>query len=287
MVSMPAFGNSGPYKNYRAIGSINEDVAGHNSLRGYADTDPSSLTPVFAADTASATSAAFAVMAALHYRNRTGKGQFIELAQVENFLPYIGEAFMDYAMNGRVSMPFGNRHPHAFQGCYPCRGEDRWLTLTIFDEPQWQALCRILGFPEWTKLPEFATHDDRRAHHDELDAHIEEWTRRHDPIELMGLLQDAGIPAGAVLDQRDAYDDPHIASRGFFREAYQEDCGTHLYPGPAFRMSETDPTIRRGPVRLGEDNEYVYKTVLKVSDEEYAALERAGHITMDYPSERG
>ena len=87
----------------------------------------------------------------------------------------------------------------------------------------------------------------------------------------MKLLQSAGVAAGAVLDQR-----------GVFEEAYQEDTGTHLYPGAPYKMSETPIRIRRGPVRMGEDNEYVYKTLLNVSDEEYAELERTGHIGMDF-----
>ena len=283
MISMPGFGNSGPYKNYRALGTINEDVAGHNLLRGYSDMDPTSLTSAFTADVAAGANAAFAVLAALHYRRRTGRGQHIELSQVENFLPYLGEAFMDYAMNGRVGTTLGNRHPYALQGCYPCRGEDRWVNISIFDDNHWQAFCRVLGSPDWTQLPQFATHQGRRDHHDELDRYIEEWTRQQDPYQVMQVLQEAGVPAGVVMNQRDAYEDPHVAARGFFQEAYQEDCGTHLYPGAPFRMSETNPTITRGPVRMGEDNEYVYKTLLKVSDEEYDTLVEAGHITMDYP----
>ncbi len=84
------------------------------------------------------------------------------------------------------------------------------------------------------------------------------------------------------MDQRDAYDDPHLIERGIFEEAYQEDTGTHLYPGAHYKMSKIPIKIRRGPVRLGEDNEYVYKTLMKISDEEYTELEREGHIGMDY-----
>ena len=101
----------------------------------------------------------------------------------------------------------------------------------------------------------------------------------------MNRLQNAGVPAGAIMTSHDAYNDPHLRERGAFEQAYQEDCGTHLYPGAPFKLSETPPKIRRGPVRLGEDNEYVYKTLLQVSDEEYAQLEQEGHIGMDYGQE--
>ncbi len=283
MISMPAFGTTGPYKNYRALGVNNEGVAGHNSLRGYADMDASAQSPIFSADAAAGASAAFAAMAALHHKRRTGKGQYIEVSQSENFLPYLGEYFMDYFMNRRLSETLGNRHPYALQGCYPCSGDDKWVNISIFDDAQWQAFCGVLGHPAWTTEQEFSTHEERRQHQDALDAHISQWTEQQASQTAMRFLQEAGVPAGAVLDQHDAYADPHLAVRGFFQPAYQEDCGTHLYPGAPFRMSVTDPKIRSGPVRLGGDNEYVYKRVMGYSDEEYEALTAEGHITMEYP----
>ena len=98
------------------------------------------------------------------------------------------------------------------------------------------------------------------------------------------MLQAVGVAAGAVMDQRDAFADPHLQERGIFEEVYHEDVGgSHLYVGAPYKMSDMPIKIRRGPVRLGEDNEYVYKQVLGVSDEEYAELERMGHIGMDFP----
>ena len=98
----------------------------------------------------------------------------------------------------------------------------------------------------------------------------------------MLLLQENGVAAGPVMDQRDAFADPHLDHRGAFEEAYQEDTGTHLYPGAPYKMSETPAKIRRGPVRLGEDNQYIYQELLGYTAEEYAILEEDGHIGMDY-----
>ena len=98
----------------------------------------------------------------------------------------------------------------------------------------------------------------------------------------MSLLQQAGVAAGPVMDPRDVFADPHVSQRGVFEEAFQEDTGTHLYPGAPYKMSETPSTIRRGPVRLGEDNKYVYQDLLGYTPEEYAALEEEGHVGMDY-----
>ena len=281
---MPAFGLNGPYMNYRALGVLIEDVIGHGLTRGYTDIDPSSNTHVFVADAAGGIQGAFAILAALRYRRRTGKGQLIELSQAENALPYLGEFFMDYAMNGRSATTLGNRHPYAIQGCYPCRGEDRWVNITIHDDADWEAFRKALGNPSWASSELFANLITRYQHHDELDEHIRGWTAQHDHYEVMRILQAAGVAAGPVLDQRDVLNDPHLAERGYFEEVHQEDCGTHRYPGAPFKMSETSIRIRRGPVMLGQDNEYVYKEILKASDEEYQELVREGHIGTDYDS---
>ena len=282
MLRMPGFGNTGAYKNYRAVAPMNEGVAGHNTLRGYPDMDATGVTSVYAADAASGAGGAFAVLSALNYRRRTGKGQLVELAQVEHFLPYLGQAIMDYTMNQRLQTSLGNRHPYAIQGCYPCQGEDRWVCITIYNDADWDALCGVLGNPGWTQEVEFADPLTRLRRHDEIDQHIAEWTSQLDHNWVMETLQGAGVAAGQVLDQRDAYADRHLQERGIFEEVYQEDTGTHKYPGAPFKLAETPAKIRRGPVRLGEDNEYVYKTLLKYSDEEYAELEESGHIGMEY-----
>lgn len=178
--------------------------------------EPSSNTNVFAADTAGGTQGAFAMLAALHYRKRTGKSQLIELAQTENMIAYTGRFFMDYAMNGRNAATLGNRHIYAAQGCYPRDGVDRWVNITLYDESDWRAFCDAIGNPEWTTQAQFATHSRRYANQDALDAHIAQWTQRIDHYEVMRLLQ----AAGPVMDQRDAFADPRLNVRGIFEEAY-------------------------------------------------------------------
>ena len=282
MLRMPAYGSTGPYKNFRSLGIHMEGAVGHSLLRGYADMDPSANTQVYVADAAAGAQGAFAVLAGLHHRRRTGEGQLIELAQAENVAPFMGQFFMDYSMNGRNGATIGNRHHYAIQGCYPRNGEDRWVNVTIFDDADWAAFRTAIGSPAWAEDTRFDTQHGRYQAHDELDARISEWTRERGHYEVMHTLQQAGVAAGAVIDQADAYSDPHLKERGSFEEAYQEDVGTHLYPGAPFNMSRTPPSIRRGPVRLGEDNEYVYRELLGISDERYAELEREGHIGMDY-----
>ncbi len=288
MLRMPAYGTTGPYRDYRALGVHIEGFIGHTLLRGYTDMDASANNAVYVADAAGGSHGAFAVLAALHHRRRTGKGQYIEVGQAEDAMPMMGQFFMDYAINGRNSATTGNRHPTALQGCYPCKGDeqqghDRWVCITINSDEEWRSFSEALGRPDWTGDPRFAHAPGRLEHHDEIDAHISRWTEQKDNFDIMQTLQAAGVAAGPVMDQRDAYNDPHLKVRGMFQEASQEDTGVHLYPRAPYTMSETPPDIRRGPVRLGEDNEYVYRTVLGYSESEYARLEAEGHISMDYP----
>jgi len=283
MISMPAFGSGGPYADRVALGRHLECITGHTLLRGYPDADPTWTTEIYHCDAAAGAMAAFAAMVALHYRQRTGIGQFIDVAQIETMIPQLGEVIMDYIMNGRIQEPLGNRHTWAAPcGLYPCRGEDRWIAITVFTDTQWQGLCGAMGYPAWAVQDKFADSLGRWHSQDDLDTHISDWTRQHEDYEIMHLLQGQGVPAGPLMDERDCYNDPHINERGFFEEVTHAECGTHLYPGMEWKLSKTPASIRRPPCRLGEHNEYVYKTLLEVSDEEYAELERGGHIGMDY-----
>ena len=282
MLRMPAYGSTGPYRDYRAHGVHIEGVVGHTLLRGYEDTDPSYNTTVLMSDAAAGAQGAFAVMAALHHRKRTGEGQLVELGQAENVFPFLGEFYMDYQMNGRTHGPTGNRHPYALQNCYQCAGEDRWVVVTIYDNEQWTALCSVIGADDLADDPGLADPGGRLARQDEVDARIAAWTREREPSAVMHELQGRGIPAGAVMNQRDAFADAHIQERGVFELASQDDCGTHLYPGPLYKLSKTPMSIRRGPVMFGQDNEYVYRELLGYTAEEYAAIEAAGHIGTDY-----
>ncbi len=286
MLRMPAYGSTGPYRDYRAHGVHIEGVVGHTMLRGYEDTDPSYNTTVLMSDAAAGAQGAFAVLAALRHRKRTGEGQLVELGQAENVFPFLGEYYLDYRMNGRTHASLGNRHHSALQNCYPCApardNDDRWVVITVYDDEQWYALCDVIGAKHLAADGELADAAARHARQPEIDAAISAWTRTQSPEAVMTILQQRGVPAGAVMNQADAFADPHIRDRGFFREASQEDCGTHLYPGPLYQMSETPLSIRRGPVMFGQDNEYVYRELLGYTAEEYTAFEAGGHIGADY-----
>ena len=282
MLNMPAFGLSGPWKNYRTYGSHMEAIAGHLLLRAYPDMDPGQISDVFPADAGGA-GAAYAAMVALFHRKKTGKGQLIEFATSENFIPYIGDFVLDYTMNGRYQEHLGNTDramvPH---NVYRCEGEDRWVAIACRSDAEWESLVGVMGNPAWAQEERFndmlARHDNRDA----LDELINEWTKDKDNGWVMNALQAVGVPAGMVADEADSYADPHLKDRGFFEELTHPEAGTHLYPGIQWKMDNQPNSIRRYAARLGEDNEYVYKELLGFSDEKYKEYEATGHIGMDY-----
>lgn len=278
----PAWGTWGPHAHFKNHGASLETALGFTTLRGYTDIHPSENGSTFIADFGAGAQGALAVLMALNYRRRTGKGQLIELSQAENALPVLGPAILDYTMNGRVQGPTGNRDPWAApQGCYPTKGDDQWLTISIHNDEEWRALVRVMGDPPWAA--EFADSLTRWRRHDELDQLIGQWTAPRDNYALMHILQREGVPAGIVLNDRDVFDDPHMKDQDVFPLITHPEAGTHRYPGVMFRMSQSHISVRRPPPCLGEHNEYCYKELLGYSTEEYAELERMGHIGKDYP----
>jgi crotonobetainyl-CoA:carnitine CoA-transferase CaiB-like acyl-CoA transferase len=283
MVSMPAFGMSGPYKYYQGFGINVESVCGLTWLRAYRDADLTETSSTLHMDAVSGAGAAFAIMAALHYRRQTGQGQFIDFAQAENLMQSIGETLMDYTMNGRIQTSLGNRHPFmAPHGCYPCQGRDRWVVIAIANDTEWGSFCQALGNPAWAADARFADATSRYQHQEAMDAHIAAWTQQHHPWEVMERLQQAGIAAGPVMRELDLFSDAHLHARGFFRVVTQAEAGTYPYPGGMWTMSKTPTTFRHPPVRMGEHNDYVYRQLLKLSDEEIETLTAEGHIGMDF-----
>ncbi len=236
-------------------------------------------------DAVVAVTLAFAVLVALYYRNRTGKGQFIDISQVESFLPHLSRPIMDYVMNGRQPRPLGNRdYVMAPHGCYRCRGPDDWVVITVSCDEEWRSPCRAMGDPDWARGERFADSVARYDQQDEMDNHISKWTCQWEKKELMRLLQDEGVPAEAVLDDVDLYADPHLEARGFFQKLRHPLIGEYRYPGPLWKLGSVSAPIKIPPSGLGEHNRYVYGSLLGMSETEIEALERQGIIGIDAPT---
>ncbi len=283
MISLPAFGKTGPYRHFKAYAVNMEGVIGHTLLRTYRDSGPTETTATFVADAAAGASAAFAVLAALQYRIRTGRGQCIDMSQAENVTHYLSQAFMDYSMNERVQGSLGNRHPfRAPQGVYRCLGDDSWMAISCGTDAEFRALCEVIGEPGLAEDPRFTTSRGRHEHHDQLDTIISGWVAARDHYDVFHLLQKAGIPAGPVLHTSELFHDSHLRERGFWEEVSHPEAGTHLYPGPIIEMTKTPLHIREPAPLLGQHNEYVYKQLLGYSDQEYAGFVESDMIGDTY-----
>lgn len=284
VVSMPAFGLSGPYRATQAFGIGVESLCGFTAVRGYTD-DPDyrHIPSVVHMDTASGPGVAFAVLTALHYRDRTGQGQFIEFAQAENMLPHLGEFFLEAQMHQRPGPSLGNAHPRmAPHNVYPCAGENAWVTIAVADDAEWQRLCLALGQPLWVQQNLWQTTAGRLHHQTDLDQALSAWTQQYTPQEVTQRLQTHGVTAGPVLSAAEAYADPQLQARGFFHSVTHPYAGTHQYPGLLWHMSHTPGIIRTPPCCLGEHNAYVYGELLGYSAEEIERLRAAQHIGDTY-----
>jgi crotonobetainyl-CoA:carnitine CoA-transferase CaiB-like acyl-CoA transferase len=254
-VSMPAYGGNGPYAENAAYGGVMEAMGGILNLTGYIAGDkPVRIKEL---DVMNGLVGAAATMTALLHRQQTGEGQWVDVSQFEGCIhASIGEQLLEASALGTQSQPRGNRHAfYAPQGCYPCRGEDKWLTVTIRSDSEWAMFCELIGQENWAEEAEFATAGLRRENHDQLDMLIKEETSSWDQLELMGLLQAEGLCAAAVLNVADLCNDPHLNERRYFVQA--EDGSDGLFPGIPIRLSETPGSIRWPGPNLGAHNRKV------------------------------
>jgi crotonobetainyl-CoA:carnitine CoA-transferase CaiB-like acyl-CoA transferase len=291
MVSNTGYGHSGPWSDFGAMATALEPTHGTGAFMGYLEPDshgrlgPGSIPNKIAnsyTDFLASWTAQLAVLSALFHRARTGQGVWVDLAMYQVGASFMGEGLLDYAFNGRRTRRLGNRHlslsPH---GCYPSRGKDAWVVLAVRDDADWQAFCQALDQPELAQDPRFADPVVRHRNQDELDGIITTWTSQRDQYEVMERLQNAGVPAGPVLNAGQMLADPHLRARGLF-EGEEHPQGTGLgrreYLGRGWKLSDSDVRIRRPAPDLGEANDYVLSEVLGLTSAEIEELHRANAV---------
>jgi benzylsuccinate CoA-transferase BbsF subunit len=293
--NMPMQGIWGPHRDFLGFGGILAPVTGFTYLTGWPDRTPIGVGTNYPDYVVNPGHCVIAVLAALRYRARTGKGQQIELAQTESTISAVGPAVLEYAANGRVPERNGNRVPHAApHGVFPCQSrpfrgelppryaltatgdssiEDRWIAIAVCTDDQWEALKDVMGRPAWAAEERFATLLGRKAHEDDLEQGVSAWTSTMVAEEAMRLLQAKGVPAGVVQTAEDVLDhDEHMKARGFYVYLDHPEAGRTAYDGPQFRLSES-PARLHGPAPLiGEHNDYVLREVIRYPDERIAEL---------------
>ena len=275
MVSMSILGQTGPMSGFLGFGPHGAALAGIYALTGWPDGEPTSNTLAWP-DCLSPWYAATAVLAALDYRRRTGKGQFIDISQVETALHGFAPAMLNLSANQQISQRMGNRCAEAApHGVFPCKGEERWCAIAVLSDEQWRLLCEAMGKKEWIEDTRFATLQGRKANEDMLEEGIEAWTVEHVAEEVMTKLQRLGIPAGVVQNAQDLYADPQLIHRDFFNFLEHPVIGRCSHAAWPAKLSMSPAQIRPAPL-LGADNEYICTKILGFSDEEFIELVNSG-----------
>ena len=272
-ISSQGFGAGGPYSDYQAYGPMLAAASGVLHLWAHPD-DPYPVgSNVPLPDHIASKQAVVAVIAALDYRRRTGKGQFIDMSQVEVAASLIGEFCLEYTVNGRVPKAMGNRSLYAAPyGCYRCKGDDQWCAISVFTNDEWQGFCNAIGNPGWTKDPNFADTVSRLRNVDELDRLVEEWTIERDPHEVMDTLQAAGVAAGVAQRSIDTISDPQLKWLGAIIEVDHPVAGKRLYPGIPFKISNMTLRPSTAAPLFGQHTKEICRELLQMSEGEISRL---------------
>ena len=272
MLSSSNLGQTGPHAHHAGFGSQLSSLAGFTHLTGYPGGSPQILYGPYI-DYIAVGYGGVAILAALDYKRRTGKGNYIDTAQYETGLQYLAPIILDYLVNGTIADRNGNRDPYASpHGAYPCKGADRWCVLSIHSEAEWQALCGVLEGAAWTVDTKFASHESRKANEDELDRRVGEWTMNYTAREVMEKLQSAGLRAAIVNTMADIYSDPQLSQRPQWVELEHPEIGKMHYQRPPFILTKTPPGPAKRDPLLAEHNDYFYCNLLGLTREEYDQL---------------
>jgi len=278
LLSMPAFGSTGPWAKFRAYGSTVEQSSGLPHLQGQAE-DPPTMLHVALGDAVGGLSGASALLTALRHQARTGQGQFVDLSQVEALHALASHGILEYSAAGQNPARQGNWSPRfAPHGVYRClddeRGEEVWLVIQVFNEEQWHALASLSA----PALDGFAGMSDRLQRITELDAAIAGWTAKQHGRQLMHRLQGAGVPAAVTNTAADLLHDEQLEARGFWQYLQRDVVGVQPNPSAPYRRGAEAAAIRAPAPTMGQHNEEVLGGILGLGSSELERLTKLGVI---------
>lgn len=270
-ISVSVAGRKGPLRTMRGYGNSAGALSGMAALSGWPDRDPH-MAPFAYGDVVAPMFATVATLAALEHRRQTGEGQLIDISQTEPLIHVMADRFLG-EQTGSGGKPGNRSSKRAPQGAYPARGVDQWVAIAARNDAEWRTLAQAAGIAD----PRFATLAGRKAHEDDLDAALSEWTRGQDKRVLADRLATLGIPAEPVNDGRDVFTDPELIERGHYRPVTHSKLGDTELPAPPLRFS--DSAIRvDAPPNLGEHNHAVFVELLGMSEAEVRDLTDAGAL---------
>jgi crotonobetainyl-CoA:carnitine CoA-transferase CaiB-like acyl-CoA transferase len=279
MVSMPAFGSESDWRDVRAYGSTLEQGSGLPSVTGCADWPPTHNHLAYG-DPIGGLNAAAALLIALIHRKRTGRGQYVDLAQVECMFPLVAPWIIEQSATGQLAPRIGNRHrqyvPH---GCFACAGADSWIVIAVADDSEWLRLCEVIDRPDLAADPALLSVAGRRGVENDLERVISAWSASIDADDAMRLLQAHGVSAGVARSPHELLlRDPHLDARGFWQKVSRDFVGDHFQPSLPFRENADPYPVRTPAPTLGQHTEDVLRACLSMTDDELAEL-RAAAVT--------
>lgn len=264
-------GQYGPHSLIRGYGMLAASIAGFYNLIGWADRSPGLAYSPYS-DYINPRFGAATILAALDYRRRTGKGQYIDQSQFETTLHFIAPTLMHYIENGQITIRDGNRNPYAAPHGVFISSDERWVAIAVTSEEEWVYFCKVINNCDLAYDPRFATLKARKENEEELERLVGTWTKEHTADEIERTLQIAGVPAGIVNNMKDLFEDPQLLERKHFQWLPHDVIGTVACESPAFTLSDTPCQLRRAGPCLGEHNEFIYKKILGLSDDEIAEM---------------
>jgi crotonobetainyl-CoA:carnitine CoA-transferase CaiB-like acyl-CoA transferase len=277
MLSASMMGATGPHSRQPGLGMLMTSLVGFTSVTGWPDRDPVFIWGAYT-DVPTSRIGASVLLSAMDFTQRSGRGCYIDLAQYEASLQFLTPLILEYQITGNLRHRMGNSSAEATpHGVFPCKGDDRWCTISVYSESEWASFCKAIGSPEWARNPKFATFEQRKKNEDELERYISDWTSLYPPEQVMTQLQQSGIHACAVNNCGDLYHDPQLRHRNHFITVNHPEIGDYDYFCPGFRLDKVPITARRDPC-LGEHTEQVCKEILGLSDEEYRKYLASGAL---------
>jgi crotonobetainyl-CoA:carnitine CoA-transferase CaiB-like acyl-CoA transferase len=276
MVSGSVYGQTGPHAHRGGIDGNGAALSGYLDSTGWPDRGPV-IPNVPYGDVVVPLLSITAVVAALDYRRRTGKGQYIDSSMLEICTHQMTPALLDLEANQHPQTRNGNRIAHAApHGVFPCLGEDQWCAIAVFTNDEWNSFCQVIGNPPWVQEKRFATLESRKLHENELEEMVSQWTRKHSARDVMKTMQASGVPAGVVQSMEDLCEhDPQLKEREFLVDLEHPVIGAFGHPTPPFKLSKTHARVRTSPC-FGEHTRYVCTEFLGMTDDWFNDLELQG-----------
>lgn len=279
-LSMPMYGSAGPRANLLGVGMTISAATGIMWHTAYGSGDAVGPGTHYPDHAANPYHAAFAVMAALRHRRRTGEGMEIDLSQVESTANFMGPALVEAATTGSEPPQLGNRsRQHAPHNIFATGGDDEWIAIAVTDDAQWQSLCKVMGRDDLGRDSRLVDADGRLAHAAEIESALAAWTRQRNAMEVAAALVRAGVPAAKVQNSRDLIeDDPQLRASGAWQRVDHPEVGSILLNSPPFKIDGERVELDRPPL-LGEHTREVLSQFLGVADGRIAELATRGALS--------